>query len=239
MARITIITCLWRRPLLSGPVLAWYRRIADASAHSISLLAVGSEGEGSRGLAESAGWDYIEFPNRFVQKWNEASKASREYDPDFVSWVGSSTPVSLDYYDRVPLREGLTGLRDMWCFDVPTRTLAYWPGYEAARQPNPGPARIASRDIMEKLNWELWPENTWPGGLLDGGSNMSTASVGAAVHIPTMTELGCLCVDVKSTISKTPFRDLPYARSARGEDAMRILQPFEMEWLLSLEREDS
>lgn len=90
---------------------------------------------------------------------------------------------------------------------------------------------------MQKLNWELWPENTWAGGLLDGGSNMSTASVSAPIHMPRMAEVDCMCVDIKSPISKSPFKDLSYRTVLKGEAVKQPLAQYELQWIADLDRE--
>ena len=83
-----ILTTLWKRHAIAHIVLEHYAHMDLSPVHSVRL-AVGSEGDVSRSLAEEAGWEYLEHDNLpLSDKWN-AGMAALKGRVDAVLIVGS------------------------------------------------------------------------------------------------------------------------------------------------------
>lgn len=236
--RLVLLTCVWRRPALTGMVLGAYRRIQEilAPALDLHLLAVGSEGEASRWLSEENGFDYLEHPNNPLSyKWNAGVIATRSYDPDGVVIVGSDDLISANAFPLMAekLAGGVDffGISDLYFFDVTTRRLGHWAGYGDVypdRQGEPiGCGRSFSRNLLERTGWNLWPSDGGHEIKLDNVSLRFLGSHGFRPHSATMEELGIRAVDVKVGPNLTPFQRYRYRDTWTGDPAVSFLA----EWL--------
>jgi len=172
---IGVLTCLWQRHNLTDVVLRWYQRLREelSSELQLELVAVGSEGETSRNLAESNGFAYLERPNSPLgAKWNAGLGAMREFVPDAVVIVGSDDVVSGNLFQQyaAALSRGVKyiGIVDMYFLDLPRRTLCFWPGYPPGVrfEETLGLGRCLSAGLIEANHWQLW--DNWLEKGLDG-----------------------------------------------------------------------
>lgn len=165
--RIGILTALWQRPALSQIVLSRYQSIrSNLPSIDVRLYAVGSEGSASRHIAEENGFAYVEHANEPLgAKWNAGLQAMRNDNVDAVVIVGSDDLLDETYFLRQAdlLNEGcrLSGLQDMYVFDLRTLRFAYWPGYDerSGRKGEPiGLGRCVHRSLLDALEWKLWDD---------------------------------------------------------------------------------
>lgn len=166
--KIVLYTCVWQRPELTKIVLSYYSEIKAKLSGKIDLhlLAVGSEGEKSRQLCESCGFDYLEYPNSPLSlKWEYGLNQCANYDLDAVIIVGSDDLISqnlIEFYD-CKLREGLVcmGLKTAYFFDTVSKQLFLWKGYDRLKNvkrfgETVGLGRCLSRILLDKLNFNVW-----------------------------------------------------------------------------------
>ncbi|GCE96462.1 TPR domain protein [Arthrospira platensis NIES-46] len=186
---IVILTCVWKRPELTRVVLSYYSRLKRELCGMIELklLAVGSEGEQSRQLCESCGFDYVEYQNQpLSDKWEYGINRCRDYNPDAVIIVGSDDLISrslIEFYDR-KLKEGLVfcGITDAYFFDLQTEKMIHWVGYtsevDAVRLgETTGMGRCLSKPLLERLDFSIW-RNLNKDRNLDGAMTQKLYQVG-------------------------------------------------------------
>lgn len=162
---LALLTCLWQRHELTDLVLGWYHRVQRelAGRCDLRLMAVGSEGDTSRSLAESNGFEYVEYPNRPLgAKWNAGLAALADKRPDAVVISGSDDVLTVNLFERyvqaISTGTKYLGLLDMYFLDLLTRRFCFWPGY------GPGPrhgdslglGRCIHADLLDEVDWQLW-----------------------------------------------------------------------------------
>jgi len=173
--KLGVLTCLWQRHELTDVVLGWYGRLkGDLAPHlDLELLAVGSERETSRSLAERNGFAYIERPNSPLgAKWNAGLGAMEGLRLDAVVIVGSDDVVSGSlfrlYADAISQGIKYMGLADMYFLELASRTLCFWPGYPPGirHRETLGLGRCLHVDLIQANQWQLW--DNWLERGLDG-----------------------------------------------------------------------
>ncbi len=203
---LVIVTTIWQRPLLTATVLSWYQKLRHSVRDKIhiELLAAGSEGEASKTLAESNGWNYVEAPNAPLSlKWNHAAIAARTFQPDAILFVGSD-----DIIDDVCLlgatsamcHASFFGLLDLWFLDLDEHhRLGYWAGYNNYRIGEPhGVARTIRRDLLDELEWCFWPMDDSINRILDRRwYERICGSEALGMHLTRMNQIGAFAVDIK------------------------------------------
>ena len=165
---MVILTCIWKRPKLTGIVLSHYKTLKKELKNIINLelVAVGSEGERSKDICEKNEFKYFEYENQpMSEKWNFGLQMTKEISSDAVIIVGSDDLIDkslLKFYDK-KLKQGhmMIGIKDFYIYDTERRKLAYWRGYgklnDAHRMNETiGLARCLSRSLLEKLDFNIW-----------------------------------------------------------------------------------
>ena len=155
--------------------MRYYQRAAAVLATEgirISCAAAGSEGRASRRICESAGFLYVESPNRpLSSKWNRALRLLRPESPDAVVIIGSDDWLSYGllrgYADFVHRGCDFVSLREIFILDAVTRRCLRFRGHT-------GVGRMVGRQLLDRLGWQLWPPRI--NRLLDTGMNRRLAS---------------------------------------------------------------
>jgi hypothetical protein len=148
-----ILTTLWKRHAIAQIVLDHYAHLDLSPVRSVRL-AVGSEGDVSRSLAEQAGWEYLEHGNLpLSDKWNAGMAALRNR-VDAVLIVGSddimtakAIQLSLSHID---LGADVVGLKDLYYYDTRNKQAYY------GERHNPGAGMIATSNVLDRVNWQPW-----------------------------------------------------------------------------------
>ena len=84
--KICIITAVWKRP----EVFKIFAESIKLLKGDIVVCVVGSEGDKSRKMVESYGFQYTEAPNKPLWvKWNQAAILASQTDADYYLLMGS------------------------------------------------------------------------------------------------------------------------------------------------------
>jgi hypothetical protein len=212
---VALITAVWKRHELTALVLNRFRNIKDELAGTIdvNLIAVGSEGDASRQLCENHGFAYVEQDNMPLnRKYNAASRLAQESNPDAVyridsdDWITSAAITnSLKKIDDGHLA---VGLLDLYFLDLVSFKLGRWPGYGffnnkkrmwawRNRGKTVGVGRCFSRELMDKLGWEIWDQEPELSKWLDTNCDERLKERGHKIKGFTMEGLQTFAMDIK------------------------------------------
>ncbi|MBH49563.1 MAG: hypothetical protein CMG69_02275 [Candidatus Marinimicrobia bacterium] len=229
---VALITAVWKRPELTKLVLDRFKNIQSELTDKINikLIGVGSEGNKSRNLCESRGFFYVECENAPLnRKYNSASRATKQFNPDAVFRIDSDDWVTSDifeqYLKKIEEGEDAVGLIDLYFLDLQQFILGKWNGYgflnnrvdryEAWRRKlkgrTHGVARCFSKRLMEALNWELWDDDLELNSWLDGNCDKRLKRYQFKIKGYRMRELGVLALDIKgggTNVTKNTFKKL-------------------------------
>jgi len=215
-AHIAIATCVWRRPHLTRAMLEYYKRAAEAlDSHGVVLTGAvaGSEDDDLRSPCLDAGFLYTSSPNRpLAKKWNAAVALLREQRPDAVLVIGSDDWLShgmLSGYARL-LRDGHdhVSLCDLYLLDAETRRCSRFRGLT-------GVGCMLRRDVVERLQWQLWPEQL--NRSLDNGMKRRLSAMQPGVSKPWIGEMAEVGQDATAIDVKTSTNLWNFDRLSRSE----------------------
>lgn len=208
--RVAIVTAMWQRPdvfdIFGRNTL---KLVHECKQLEINVFVAGSEGDVSRNLAESFGFEYVETPNApLFNKWNVAVQLAREWEPDYVLMMGSDDVMSAAmlrrYFAPMRSRFDLIGSLDWFFYDLPSGRAVHWRGYTGDRRGKLcGAGRMLSRSLLDRLEWQPWQAQV-DGEGMDGTMMKRLAQVGLYTNKAIQTN-GELAVDIKSEVSITPF----------------------------------
>lgn len=237
--KIVIVCSMWKRPILTNYIFNYYNKMKSALLPSINLIltAVGSEGKTSKEIAERNGFDYLEYPNMPLnRKFNAGVKYAKYHDPDILFLLSSDDIISADYFRAIkPETETVIGLLDIYFFDLENKNLGYWPGYPDSRKGEPiGPGRCFSRKVLEKCEWQPWPQEKEIKGGLDGRCRDRLKSLGVKLEGRYMDEMGCFAMDVKTDINIWAWNRIKYKEVIRGNKMKEILRKAGVDSILNL-----
>jgi hypothetical protein len=187
--RVCILTALWKRHDLARLVLTHYLRMAERLRDSldVEIIVVGSEKE-SEILSNQLGVNYVHHPNiPLSDKWGRGLRECKKFDPDVVMTIGSDDLISDSTLESLcqKISDGrmVVGIRDMYIIDAKKKTLNYWSGYvEERKKDTIGMARCYSREMLDKIDFNLWK-----GQQLDRGLDRHASSIVSLFgHFPTL-----------------------------------------------------
>ena len=164
---IALLTCMWKRPLLTELIFRHYAGLRENLQNilDLHLVAVGSESDASRELAQRHGFVYIEHPNSPLgAKWNRGMEAVRACGADAMLVVGSDDLIDENLFTIYAQRliEGFlfVGLADTYFWDLASRRLALWHGYPPPRRGEPiGLGRLIHRKLLSEMAWRPWADH--------------------------------------------------------------------------------
>jgi len=212
--KVVIMSPIWKRLKLTNYVFRYYSKLKATLIPAIELIlvAVGSEGDISKEIAEHNGYDYIECSNvPLNRKHNAGARHARKYDPDVFINMNSDTIISAEYFRAIDAEARMVmGLRDLWFLDIYKRQLGYWLGYdrEHRRGVPVGTGRCFSREILKKCGWEPWKQEMSLNHNLDGNCRAKLTNLGIGFVSRRMSEIGCFAMDVKSDVNITSWSKL-------------------------------
>lgn len=200
--KILLVTALYQRHDLSKIILPYYNKF------DIQKLAVGSEGNVSREVAESSGWNYFESLNSpLTFKFTSLFQKAREYAPDAVLLMGSDDLISerlIRYYQDNYSAEAkyLMGLKDLYFYHSRTGKAIQHQGFIGTKSPfTIGCGRIFSRALLDTIDWKPWGEQRTERGL-DITCSRIFERIGVKEKQLTMDEAG-MAVDIKTDVGLT------------------------------------
>ena len=214
--KVAIITAMWKRPEVFN-VFGQLTNdlISDVNEVDFQVFCVGSEGETSRKLAESFGFNYIEHPNEQLgQKWNAVVASARAFNPDYCMMMGSDDVMDAVLFRRyLPyMRLGIDyiGTLDWYFYDTRTRESLYWAGYRLNfnRGVTCGAGRFMSARLLNALNWQPWETSgRHANTLLDTSMENRLRNVTHSRASFIIGDLGGMGLDIKSSTNMTPFAE--------------------------------
>ena len=151
--RLAIVTCLWQRAVLERFTLEYWSRLTVPGIE-LEIVAVGSEGDASRSRCPQEAI-YTETDNLPLgRKHNVGLATACLVDPDAVMTLNSDNLINADAISHI-----CRSLKDadwvqphgVYMWDVLTDRLMY--AYF-----DTGAGRVYSRRLLDRLEWELWPD---------------------------------------------------------------------------------
>lgn len=104
---------------------------------------------------------WVESENRPLgRKFNNGLKAISGYEFDYIFITGSDdmfTPGLFEHYESLKGKYHYCGLLDFYFTDL--ERVRYFSGHAANRKGEPiGSGRMIQRQVLEKLDWQLWDD---------------------------------------------------------------------------------
>jgi len=229
-----VIMCpMWKRPRLTNYIFNYYNQMKSIilSFMELILIAVGSEKEVSRKIAESNGFDYLECPNMPLnRKFNAGIEYAKKYNPDVLFLLNSDDIITADYFINIkPQSDAVVGFRDLYFLDFHTKRLGYWSGYKEKEQEwrkgEPlGAGRCFSKETLERCDWKPWPQEKELMKCLDINCRRKMHSSGIKMKSFKMEELGCFAMDVKMENNLWPWSTYKYEKIIEGKELEAIFR---------------
>lgn len=178
---VAIVTAIWKRHELTGIILNYYNELKKEIPNLV-LIAVGSEGDVSRKLAEDNGWNYVEASNApLSQKWNKVFGEVVKYNVIGAIGIGSDDLLSkkviqyiLDKHNEDTLE--LIGFDRCWFYNVASKQLVCGDYNniidERFRNMTIGAGRFYSTKILRDLKYMPWGTEKVNRGLDATGSRI-------------------------------------------------------------------
>lgn len=208
--KLVALMPFWRRHALAALCMAQWRALRDELTregwpHQLELLAIGSEGDASRVIAEAAGFAYVEAPNELGDKCNRGLAAARSaFDPDAIVRADSDTLFPADLvggYPRATEENENVGFHDMYYLRAADLAFGYTPG---TPQEIVGAGQVLRRDLLARFEWAPFPAALPSPQHLDAGLRQRIGP-GRAL---SLRDERLLLVDVKSGVNLFSWDDL-------------------------------
>lgn len=216
--KLALSFCLWQRSELEKIVIDYYKELQNT--FDFDIVVVGSEGEKSRAIAE--GCIYYEYPNSPVSnKHNFKMQCCKDYD--LVIGIGSDDLIERKlffYYLSLPIKKNTYyGFPDVYYWNPFTKKVAYWDGFYM------GAGRAYPRQVLEKMNYNLWTDGINKG--LDTSAKGNMNLKGIKIEQPlSLKELGAVILDIKGFGSITNNAIVNAAIDQNGEQSLSLLDRF-------------
>jgi len=203
--KIGILTAIWKRPEITRIFAEGIKRLQKQ--FDIVPVVVGSEGEMSMSLCHEYGFMYLERPNEPLgRKFNEGLRVFKNIDVDYIMIMGSDDLISNNlieaYMPFMEKRKDVIGILDIYFYDILKKQLHYLSGYglrpqDKHRKGEPlGLARCIKRDVVERLQWQLWMNGINKG--LDWTMTQRLKRIRVRPVVMRLRDIGALAVDLKS-----------------------------------------
>lgn len=206
--KISILTAVWKRPEVFELFVKGITPLLELA--DVKVIVAGSEGEKSRKMVESAGYEYIEIDNQpLSKKMQSTADRAREYELDYVFCMGSDDVIQPDlfklYLSTAEDGRDYIGCLDWYFYELHTGRATYWGGYRERYNKGIlcGAGRMLSRNILNKMDWKLW---TGHDAVLDTSMdiNLKRHKYYSQSSI-RLTDYGLYGVDLKSKVNMTPM----------------------------------
>lgn len=178
------------------------------------MLVCGSEGEASRNVAESSGWNYIEAKNTpLTNKHNALFAHARTIPHDAVLLIGSDdliSPEIIEYYQKNYTAEcpDMIGFNTLHFYSIEQKKLIYFKGFLKDRtgRITMGAGRLFPKRLLENIDYTPYPSRRGMNRGLDTiTSQLLIKRNYNEVEIDLRTIPGAMMLDIKSEISLTKF----------------------------------
>lgn len=211
MKKLVILTCLWKRYLLTNLFLKAVNRLRrdTVALYDIDIVGVGSRDTTMERLCNKYDVHYLDRPNAPLgQKWNAGLQFARSLDPESILILGSDDILSsnvLAYYsDFSDQGFNFIGLKDLYFLQLKTNRLIYWPGYTNHRTGEAiGVGRMLKSKVLDGVGWKLWENNLNKG--LDGSMTDRLKHLHLKTKVLSIKKNDLFALDLKTDINITCF----------------------------------
>lgn len=199
---ICIISACWQRPEVTAAFIRHHQSLTPAPA---GIIMAGSPADGHQ-MVDFAGVNYFRVPNVLAAKWNAAVLAAREVDADHYLFMGSDDFMDQAMWTHYSAFMGHhLSLLDLYFHHAASDATLYWPGYVGPRRGEPiGAAKLVRRDVLDLIDWQPFTERR--NAALDYDMHRKIRGAGATIDVVRMEATGGICVDLKGSISATPWK---------------------------------
>jgi hypothetical protein len=218
--KIILVTGIWKRHEI-------FRRFAEnVSQLGIHVIVSGSEGEVSKNLVESYGFEYIEMPNTPLSvKMNAPVLRAKELGADYVLFTGSDDLISKECFDvykeHARKRIDFIGLLDFYFYDTNTDKTLYWEGYSDHRKGHTvGAYRMISSRLLDRMDWQ--PFELKDSAVLDNSMQKKLKVLPHTITTFKLKDKRVYAIDIKSDVNMTPFRQWPNSEFIKGDKLKTI-----------------
>lgn len=201
--RIALVTMMYGRHEIFQIFAKQFEYLRDNCSEELVCVCVGSDGMRGQTLCDKHGIYYHNFPNHPLgRKANKRLEIAQSMDVDAVLFAGSDDLISLNdlEYKIKKLKEGFNFIApmDIYYYDYRGGGFYYSNGYNGtARAGEPmAVGRMLSREVMDKLKWNLFPSGKKRG--LDGAAKRKLATIETKKHFYYHSKKGTMVVDIKS-----------------------------------------
>jgi len=153
------IIALWRRPQVTRLALEQLIQANDLGHEILPVLCTSED--------DPADWSHLNLPcasvqhNRIVDKFHAALQLAREQNPDAVLLTGSDNIFATDLWSRWHdyLKRGAhaISLKTIYFWWTKSKTLTR---LQRRALPIIGVGMVFSRQLLDSINWNLWPQRT-------------------------------------------------------------------------------
>jgi hypothetical protein len=197
------------------------------------LIAVGSEGNKSRKLAEKYGFEYHEVENNVTKKYNKCFSEAKKHNVDACIKVDSDSIISskfFQYWNKC-INSGVdySEVLDIWFLFQDSYCL--WGGYTNHRKgEGTGVGRFLSKKLLNILNWQPMGKDSYVSNDLEmtkvirGIKGITTEAV--------TCDIGCI-IDIKSNEQITDLSKAEYSVIEGIEKAPIDITPIKQHLLVS------
>jgi hypothetical protein len=231
--KIIVLTAIWQRHDLFEIFKQGIERVKENSSHEIKLVTIGSEDIRFSDL-------HIESPNQpLSNKWQSGIDYIKDLEFDYVLMLGSDDLISsnlLDIYTPA-MEEGfdLIGLKDCYFLDARTDELTYWAGYTNHRRGESlGMARMLSRGLLMKMNWNIWQSGLKKG--LDSSMMRNIKRLQYSEKMFLCRKEGVAAVDIKTNINVSDIRTYTGLHKKDLNEFSKFLSEDEFYGILNLKK---
>jgi len=192
---IGIATTLWKRHEIERLMMEYYVDI-DIEGIELVCVAAGSEGDTSKDLAESCGWEYVKAKNNPVSdKFNKAI-SHLNGRVDAVVIIGSDDFLSPTYFTEAvkAVRHGAGSLCLEHCHYIAPDGECYF-----IPRSHPGAGTFITAPVLDRMGWEPYPSGI--NDSMDGPMHNRIHTVGYPCAMQRIRHDDAIVVDVKSGVN--------------------------------------
>lgn len=210
--KIVLTTMMYRR----YDVFEWWAKnfthLKEKLIDDVDLIAVcvGSDGKKGRDICAKYGIEYMDHRNYPLGlKANYRLEFTRQFDADYIIFLGSDDLISeSDIRHKLSLIEqGYDWISpmDIYYLDFNSMLERYSNGYTGTRRQGEPMAvgRCLSREVLDKLNWNLFNKNKNRG--LDGSAHVKLSRIETNKAFYSHLDHGTCIMDVKSNFNINNF----------------------------------
>jgi len=209
--KVVIAPMIWKRPQVFE-VFAEGIKILKGRFDNVEFIihCVGSEGEESKQRAKAHGFNYTEAPNYpLSEKAQIRLEEVRKYKPDYWLSLSDDDFITPSYFAYILnlMFEGYEYIAPYDIYYYRNGSIYYSYGYPQHHRRNGEPlaiGRCVSFELMDRIDWNLWGENTIDRGL-DRDAYTILNDNAKSKHFFNCRDIGGMVVDVKSNVNKSAW----------------------------------